>query len=223
MRTFLTLSFVFSCLLSLQGQAVAASVCDATAGNLVANCGFETGDFTSWTLTGNDTPLSEGVLYGVEAGADPVDGIVPHSGDNQAFFADLVANETTLSQLIATIAGDTYAISFYVAQDTAPGGLCGPVLCTNQLSASFDGTLLTNLSAVPVEGYTSYSFVDTATDASSALDITLGNDLGEFLLDDVVVTDTTPAATPEPSAWILMLAACVITGMAAKKFRRAEA
>ncbi len=34
-----------------------ASVCDGVDGNLVQNCGFETGDFTSWTQTG-DTKLS---------------------------------------------------------------------------------------------------------------------------------------------------------------------
>jgi hypothetical protein len=206
MRTFFTLSFVFSCLLMVQGQGKAASICDAAVGNLVANCGFETGDFTSWTLSGNDVPAELGNLYGVE-GIDPIDSIAPNSGDDQAFFADLVANATTLSQMITTNPGDTYAISFYAAQDTASGtSLCGRVLCSNELSVSFDGTSLT--------------FVATPTDASSALNLVLGNDLGEFLVDDVVVTDTS-AVTPEPSAWILMLAACAITGVAGmKKFRR---
>ena len=119
MRTFFTLSFVFSCLLMVQGQGKAASICEAAAGNLVANCGFETGDFTSWNSTGNDTPAEQDNLYGVE-GVDPFDSIAPNSGDNQAFFADLVANSTTLSQTITTNPGDTYAISFYLAQDTDP-------------------------------------------------------------------------------------------------------
>jgi len=219
MRTFFTLSFVFSCLLMVQGQGKAASICDAAVGNLVANCGFETGDFTSWTLTGNDVPAEEGNLYGVE-GVDPIDSIAPNSGNDQAFFADLVANAITLSQVITTNPGDTYAISFYAAQDTAPGtSFCGSVLCSNQFSTSFDGISLMNLVAVPVQGYTQYSFVATPTDASSALNLVLGNDLGEFLVDDVVVTDTS-AVTPEPSAWFLMLAACAITGVAGvKKFR----
>jgi hypothetical protein len=221
MRTFLTLSFVFSCLLSMQGQAVAASICDGTAGNLVLNCGFETGDLTSWTVAGNDTPLSEGVLYGGELGADPFDSILPNSGAGQAFVADLVANATMFSQVLATTPGDTYAVSFYLAQDTAPGGLCGAVQCSNELQASFDGISLVATSAIPVEGYTQYSYTETAADASSTFSITLGNDLGQFLVDDVVVADTTVASTPEPSAWLLMLAACGITGVAGvKKFRR---
>jgi hypothetical protein len=206
----------------VQGEASAASICGGTAGNLVLNCGFETGDLTSWTLAGNDTPLSENVLYGGELGADPVDGILPNSGGGQAFVGDLVANATTFSQVLATTAGDTYAVSFYLAQDTAPGGLCGAVQCSNELQASFDGISLIATTAVPVEGYTQYSYTETAVDASSTLRITLGNDLGQFLVDDVVVTDTSAtAATPEPSAWILMLGACAVTGIAAaKKFRR---
>ena len=219
MRTFFTLSFVFSCLLMVQGQGKAASICGAAAGNLVANCGFETGDFTSWTLTGNDTPAELDNLYGVE-GVDPIDSIGPNSGSNQAFFADLVANSTTLSQVITTNPGDVYAISFYLAQDTDPASGGGQY--TNAFAASFDGISLMASSVIPVEGYTQYSYTEMALDASSALNLVLGNDLGEFLVDDVVVTDTSAtAATPEPSALLLMLAACAITGVAgAKKFRR---
>ena len=36
------------------GSAIAIpSICDSIAGNLVANCGFETGTFSSWTQSGN--------------------------------------------------------------------------------------------------------------------------------------------------------------------------
>ena len=40
-----------SSILSGFGSAAMAtpSLCDSIAGNLVANCGFETGDFTGWT------------------------------------------------------------------------------------------------------------------------------------------------------------------------------
>src|SRR5215831_7889435 len=31
------------------------SACDAVAGNLVTNCGFETGDLTGWNISGFDT------------------------------------------------------------------------------------------------------------------------------------------------------------------------
>ena len=36
------------------GSAIAIpSICDGIAGNIVSNCGFESGDFTSWTRSGN--------------------------------------------------------------------------------------------------------------------------------------------------------------------------
>ncbi len=221
MRKILTLSFVFSCLLMVQGQGKAASICDAAAANLVVNCGFELSDFTSWNLSGNDVPAELGNLYGVE-GTDP-DTIAPNSGDNQAFFGDLVNNATTLSQTIATNPGDTYAISFYLAQDTDPAS--GQGAYGNTFSASFDGTSLLETTNVPVQGYTQYSYTETAADTSSALDLVLGNDVGYFLVDDVSVVDTTVAATPEPSAWLFMLSAIAVTGtFAAKKLppRRAS-
>lgn len=173
-------------------QSRAASICNTNPANLVANCGFETGDFTSWTLAGNDVPLSAGVLYGVE-GVDPFDGISPHSGVDQAFIADLVSNSLTLSQTIATVPTDVYTVSWYLAQDTPVAGTY-----SNALSATFGATTLVSLKAVPVEGYTLYSYSVAATSASTVLNLTLGNDLGEFLLDDVSVV---PAPTPEPSTW----------------------
>jgi hypothetical protein len=179
-----------------------ADTCGSIAGNLVANCGFETGSFSSWTLSGNDVPGEEGNLYGVE-GVDPFDGISPNSGNSQAFIGDLVANSTTLQQMINTTATDMYAVTFYVAQDTAIG--TQPTE-SNGLSASFGGISLVSQTGIPVEGYTKYSILVTATSSSSALTLTFGNDLGEFLVDDVSVVDLTPvAATPEPPAWTFML------------------
>src|SRR5690242_19872650 len=44
------LSLAFS-----SGAAMAApSACDAVAGNLIVNCGFESGNFSGWTVTGNN-------------------------------------------------------------------------------------------------------------------------------------------------------------------------
>jgi hypothetical protein len=171
-----------------------ADICGSAAGQLVANCGFETGDFTSWTLSGNNVPGQEGNLYGVE-GTDP-DGTPPNSGSNQAYFGTLFANPTTLQQTIATTAGGVYSVSWYLAQDTD-----ATAQNPNEFSASFGGVSLVNAIDVPVQGYTEYSFLVDATSSSSALDLTFGNDLGFFLVDDVSVT----AVTPEPPAWTLML------------------
>src|ERR1039457_6740312 len=118
------------------------SLCNSNPANLVANCGFETGDFTGWTLAGNDVPIQLGSLYGVE-GVDP-DTISPNSGDYQAYFGDTVANSITLSRTISTAAGGEYVVSWYLAQDMPP---VNPY--SNQYSASFGGVPLVSLSAMP--------------------------------------------------------------------------
>jgi PEP-CTERM motif len=181
------LSVVF-CLFLLVPQSK-ADTC-----GLVSNCGFESGDFSSWTLTGNDTPGALGNLYGVE-GTDP-DGTNPNSGNFQAFFGDQVQNATTLQQIISTVAGESYTVSWFLAQDTAPSAEY-----SNAFSASFGGVSLVNLTAMPIQGYTEYFYTATATSTSTALDLTFGNGLGYFLLDDVSV-----APVPEPSTWTMMLA-----------------
>jgi hypothetical protein len=192
-----TLAFVCTafCLFLLAVPQSKADTC-GVAGNLVQNCGFETGDFSSWAVTGSP-------LNGIE-GFDIGDGINPLTGADQADFYGLTTSPTTISQTIGTNTGDTYTISFYLAQDTAVS-----TGYPNEFSALFGGVGIDDKQVV-VEGYTKYMFSEVASSSSSVLALTFGNDGGEFLLDDVSVVDTTPvgiAATPEPSAWVFMLTA----------------
>ncbi|MGA2219939.1 MAG: hypothetical protein ABSG51_17755 [Terracidiphilus sp.] len=197
MRKYIGFSCIAFCLFLAVPQSRASGSCTSIAGNLVANCGFETGDFTSWSLSGSEVPSELNFQYGVE-GQDPVDLIIPHSGSDQAFFATLDADATTISQSLATTSGDAYTITFWLAQDTA---VVTPY--SNELSASFGADSLIDETAVPVEGYTEYSFTEDATSSSTLLSLTLGNDLGEFLLDDVSVVQA--PTVPEPPAWTLVL------------------
>lgn len=99
------------------------SQCDAIAGNLVANCGFETGDFTDWTLRGNTGFLS------VESNFS---GYLPHSGN---YFASLgaVGSLGYLSQTVSDTAGQQYTFSLYYASNgTFP----------NELDVEFNSTTL---------------------------------------------------------------------------------
>src|SRR5580704_8216270 len=101
MRTNLTILATLFLSVLIQPTAKAGSC--TSAFNLLSNCGFESGDFTSWTLAGNDVPGQLGNLYGVE-GTDPFPlpgGTAPFSGNFQAYFGDLNANATTISQEVA--------------------------------------------------------------------------------------------------------------------------
>jgi hypothetical protein len=203
MRTVIV-SFCALIALALYVPQAKADTCGSVAGNLVANCGFETGDFTGWTLSGNDVPSEEGNLYGVE-GTDPFplpDGTAPNSGNFQAFFSDLAADPTTISQVLATVAGDQYTVSFYLAQQPV-----GPGTVNNSVDVTLGGVTVQDLSDVSTEGYTLYTGILDATSANETLNLTFGNDIGEFLLDDVSVV-----ATPEPSALPLVAIGLVMAG-----------
>jgi hypothetical protein len=214
MKQYLAFSCIASCLFFGATQSKATPACTTVAGNLVTNCGFETGDFTGWTLTGNDVPGALGNLYGVEM-TDP-DGTSPHGGLYQAFFGDLDSNATTLAQSFATTAGDQYTITFWAAQDTTPSGGYG-----NELLASFGGTSLASLSDIAVEGYTEYTYSLDATSGTSALDLTFGNGLGYFQLDDVSVVNSTPVVTPEPDSILLFgTGLLALAGAARRRFSR---
>ena len=181
---------------ALACASLGAQAATCPSGNLVTNCGFEAGDFSSWTLSGVDVDAgTEGNLYGVEGG-DPF-GPGPHSGNSQAYFADQVANTTTMSQSIATTAGTSYTVSFWLAEATD-----GPGTNNNKFTASFGGAALTPLTNVTDQGYTEYTFSGIGSAGSTLLSFTFGNDVGQFQIDDIGVTGPAPAV-PEPTSLAL--------------------
>ena len=74
------------------------------AAELVQNGGFETGNFSSWTVT----PASVGSLIAVNT-------VDPHTGSYAAAFGAVSTQDDTIAQTLATVAGQSYSISFWLA------------------------------------------------------------------------------------------------------------
>ena len=91
-----TLFFLVAALAVMATPVLAQDACQSVSGNLVANCGFETGDFTSWTQSGN---LG---LTGVTTGS------YAFSGTYGAFLGP-VGSDGYLTQ---TLAGNSFSFQF---------------------------------------------------------------------------------------------------------------
>ena|ERR1700686_114145 len=131
---------------------LASAALTARAQNLVTNPGFETGDFTGWTQTG-DTSFS------AVAASDPV-GTLPHSGNFLAYFGPLAVGG--IQQNIAgTIAGNLYNVSFWLANTDNTGN--------NAAAISFGSNVLLTLTNSPPFGFTQYTFNNIAASSNNAL------------------------------------------------------
>jgi hypothetical protein len=188
--------------LLLAGAAVAGMASLATttvnAANLISNGGFETGDFTDWTLFDNTG------FTGVDGNFSGVD---PTEGNYQAYFGP-VGSTGGISQAVSTSGGSVYTISFDLFNF---GGT------TAIFSADFGGSNLLALSDPSDFPYTHYSFTRTAAGSSTTLSFTTQQDPSYWLLDNVSVT---PGGVPEPAAWALMLTGFFGLGAALRNNRR---
>jgi PEP-CTERM motif len=160
------------------GLAVSVSM-PAQAANIVVNGGFETGDFTGWTLTGN-TGFS-----GVQC---PGPGFVPE-GNCDAFFGP-VGSDAVLSQTLSTLVNSSYEITFQFEND---GGT------PNDFSASFGGTSLFSGTDLPASPFHLLSFTVPATGSSSTLQFAFRQDPAFMQLDAVTVSPV-----PEPGTMALL-------------------
>lgn len=180
-------------LLSLITLAVACGSAHAGTVNLVTNGSFEQGPLSIGSFQGWQTNLGDistfvdsnghtGAIYG-----DAADGLW------SAFFGSTAADGgASISQSLATTAGQTYLLSFDLANDN--GGL-GPV---NEFDVVVGGVTAFDFTNLPNQNYVheQYSFV--ASGNSTLLQFSGSNDQSYFDLDNVGV-----AAAPEPSALAL--------------------
>ena len=157
--------------------ARAQSQCDVVVGNLVLNCGFETGDFSFWTAPAGPNYIANG-------------GFQTHSGAF-GWAGGAVGGLGIASQGLATIAGQSYNLSFwYNSIGQYP----------SELYVAFEGNQLFDQSNIAPAGWTQYSFTVTAANSGSVLDLGMRNDPDFDGLDDVAVV----SATPEPASLALL-------------------
>lgn len=180
----------FALPLAVTTSALADSSCSAIADNLVVNCGFETGDFTGWTMV--DPSGYSSVEYDEN----------PHSGSYNAY---LGAAPGSLSQTITDIAGQTYTLTFFLDNEIATDSNGVPFAGDNSFGVSVvDGSsdstvLMAATSIVQSATYSQYSFTFVGT-GSDTIVFSLDNEPSYYDIDDVSVVPQ----TPEPSSLALM-------------------
>jgi hypothetical protein len=113
-------------------------------------------------------------------------GIAPHSGNFQAEFGH---SSNFISQILATTAGTSYTIDFFLANAIAG---------TNSFRVNWGGVTLLSLTNQSAFGYTEYTFNVTASTASTDLVFEFQKAVPEaWFLDDVSVN---PAGVGVPDA-----------------------
>jgi hypothetical protein len=177
--------------LPITGPLVAAL--SVTPAQLVSNGGFETGDFTGWTLSGDTTAGLSNVITGTPDGTTIYSGM--HAGQ---FGTDDLAY---LTQTLATAPGGRYNLDFWLSNPTGR--------TPTEWLVRVGGNTLMDVQNAPRFNYTHYSFAFTATGSSTALQFGFINSPDWFYLDDVSVT---PAGVTAGAAFPLTVTALDAAG-----------
>jgi hypothetical protein len=163
--------------------ALFATILAASAQELVTNGGFETADFSGWTV--NDP--STFTLIGTNSINFPGS----HSGNNYALLGASPA-AGSLSQTFNTSAGESYNISFWLASDRT-------TTVDNSFQVLWNGVSIFSQVNVPAPGFTNsyanFTFTNAAAGSTSTLEFRYVNNDDYFRLDDVSVSIVPEAST----------------------------
>ncbi len=176
-----------------------------SAPEMIGNGGFETGDFTSWTVGNND-----GYNY-VDDGSLTYNLISPHSGSWFAAFGQYSLDGLcTISQTLPTIPGRSYVVSFWwESVDFGYGTV------PNEFKVVWNGITQLDQHNSGVFGWTNQRLLLTATSSSTTLLFGISDDNAFLVLDDVSVTQARVPVlqAPTKTAGTINLSWSAMTGM----------
>jgi subtilase family serine protease len=185
---------------NLFGSVTSAVVTLTVYGNLVLNGGFETGNFTSWSLSGGDPGDSL-----VDNGS--YSGIIPHSGKYVAAL-ESIGSLSYLSQTLATTTGTTYLLSLWL---NSPDGLT-----PNELLVSWNGNNLFDETNIPAIGWTNLHFLVSAAGTSTVLEFGFRDDPSYLGLDDISVMAVPPGIASQPQNVVVVAGSNAIFSVTAE-------
>jgi hypothetical protein len=191
------------CGLALAARPAHAGVLDCTSLgtlNLVTNCGFETGNTTGWSLSGDLT------FTGVNS-------VKRHSGSYALYFGT-TGSLAYMWQDITTSPGSTYDLYFWLSNE---GGT------PTSFAVIWNGTTLYSETNASAYGYTAFDFPNlTPTGGSTTqLEFIAKQDPAYYFLDDVQVTVDGTTGTPEPGTLGLLGGGLAIAAALRRRLRRA--
>ena len=167
---------------------------DATSGRTqsrtfslaIGNGGFETGDFTSWTFSGNtnDNYADSYDAAKFTSGPPPAvdDSQYVHTGIYGGLLGQ-VGSLASLTQRVPVSVGQVLLLSFWL--DNPAAGT------PNRFRALWDGHVLFDKSSLPAFKWTNMQFVVTASGSTASVVFQFQNDTQSFGLDDISVKPVT--------------------------------